>query len=190
MMAKITSPPDGLSEGVSMGGLLLVAALGLLACSGAKSAPATASARVPAGRQAPTLPEEVGTVCGAVEHSWRAESAEIRRVDTLLAPPLSRRVVPACMVHARQAHGKGTPAGRGASAFAEGSGWVHLLGYDADGPDGNLTGHQRGGVRCTVANSWDGGDDGDSTYVPQDWFVEETTCWSEPAGIAVTDTAP
>jgi hypothetical protein len=66
----------------------------------------------------------------------------------------------------------------------------HLLGYDADGPDGNLTGHQRGGVRCTVANSWDGEDLGDSTYVLEDWFVEETTCWLEPAGIAVTDTAP
>jgi hypothetical protein len=107
-----------------MGALLLLASLGLLACSGAKSAPRAASARVPAGRPAPTVPEEVRTVCAAVEHSWRAERAEIRRVDTLLAPPLSQRVVPACMVHARQAHRKGTPAGQGASEFAEGSGWV------------------------------------------------------------------
>jgi hypothetical protein len=189
-MVKTTSGAEVLSEYVSMGKLPLVAALGLLACRGAKSTPAVASARGPAGRPAPTLPDEVRAVCAAVEHSWRLDSAEIRLVDTLLVPPLSRRAVPACVVRASQAHAKGTPAGQGDSGFAGGNGWVHLLRYDADGPDGNLSGHQRGGIRCTVANSWDGGDDGDSTYVPEDWFVEETTCWSEPAGIAVTDTAP
>jgi hypothetical protein len=53
-----------------------------------------------------------------------------------------------------------------------------------------VVGYQRGAVRCVVASSWDGGDDGDSTYVPEDWLKEETSCWAEPGGIAVTDTAP
>jgi hypothetical protein len=87
----------------------------------------------------------------------------------------------------------GADAGRGpapALIASTGPEWVSLLRYNADGPDGSLAGYQRGGVRCTVASSWDGGDDSDSTYVPEDWYTEETDCWPEPGGIAVTDTAP
>ena len=168
--------------------VLLVAGLGLLACGGAKPTPAVTSGSA-AVRPAATVPEEVRAACDLAVQSWQRDSAEVRRVDTLLVPPLGERAVSVCLVRATQEHVKGRPAGQGAS-FGEGGGWVHLLRYTADGPDGNLSGFQRGTVRCGVANSWDGGDDSDSTYVPEDWFVEEITCWSEPAGIAVTDTAP
>jgi hypothetical protein len=46
----------------------------------------------------------------------------------------------------------------------------------ADGPDGTLWGVRRGGVRCLVAASWDGGDDSDSTYVPRDDYEVIVDC--------------
>jgi hypothetical protein len=55
--------------------------------------------------------------------------------------------------------------------------WGRLIQYDADGPDGSLSGYQRGHVRCTVAQSWDGGDDSDTSYVPEAWYRQELTCW-------------
>ncbi len=69
-----------------------------------------------------------------------------------------------------------------------GAGWTPLYHYSADGPDGTDMGYQRGTVRCLVEQSWDGGDDSDTTYVPADWFKERTTCWSVPAGITAADT--
>ncbi len=70
-----------------------------------------------------------------------------------------------------------------------GAGWTPLYHYSADGPDGTDMGYQRGTVRCLVEQSWDGGDDSDTTYVPADWFKERTTCWSVPAGLTTADTA-
>lgn len=63
-----------------------------------------------------------------------------------------------------------------------GADWHRLVQYDADGPDGSLSGYQRAQVRCTVAQSWDGGDDSDSTYLPELWYRQELTCWAEPSG--------
>jgi hypothetical protein len=62
-----------------------------------------------------------------------------------------------------------------------GEGWRRLIGYDADGPDGTVSAYQRAHVRCTVGQSWDGGDDSDSTYVPEPWYRQEVTCFAEAA---------
>jgi hypothetical protein len=62
-----------------------------------------------------------------------------------------------------------------------GADWRRLSQYDADGPDGSLSRYQRAQVRCTVAQSWDGGDDSDSTYVAEVWYRQELTCWAEPS---------
>lgn len=69
------------------------------------------------------------------------------------------------------------------------AGWIELK-YDADGPDGSDRQYQRGHVRCMLDERWDGGDDGDSTYVPNPFYRQLTSCWAYPHAIADTDTVP
>jgi hypothetical protein len=69
-----------------------------------------------------------------------------------------------------------------------GAGWRRLSHYDADGPDGSQTAYQRADVRCVEAQAWDGGDDSDSTYVPENWYRLELTCWMAP--LTAADTLP
>jgi hypothetical protein len=176
--------------------------LGLAACVGADAGRAAAQGHDSAHATSLQVATEVHGACSAVAAWWRQRRAEVRVVDSLLVPPLADRAVAGCVVQATQEHGAqpltGEPAGgletgeRSASALIAGTGqdWVSLPRYAADGPDGSVVGYQRGAVRCVVAASWDGGDDSDSTYVREDWLKEETSCWPEPGGIAVTDTAP
>ena len=44
--------------------------------------------------------------------------------------------------------------------------WTPVLRYSADGPDGTSFAFRREAVLCVVRGQWDGGDDADSTYVP------------------------
>lgn len=137
----------------------------------------------------PRPPEEVSATCAAGARWWQtttaADSARVTWVDSVLVPPLGEQPVPACVVRTWIAHG-----GRGdrpelrvghdsvAPVLNHTGGWRPLHRYAADGPDGSLSGYQRAQVRCTVAQSWDGGDDSDSTYVPDDWYGQELTCWA------------
>jgi hypothetical protein len=106
-----------------------------------------------------------------------------------LVPPLSERPASACVVRVWLPHGmregRSSWGGRDDSLppalQRSGVDWRRLLQYDADGPDGSLSGYQRGEVRCTVAQSWDGGDDSDSTDVAEVWYRQELTCWAEPS---------
>jgi hypothetical protein len=64
----------------------------------------------------------------------------------------------------------------------EAAGWTSLSRFQADGPDGSVVGLLRGGVICIVRGQWDGGDDSDSTYVPDPGYQLEGTCFTaEPA---------
>src|SRR6266542_6417050 len=56
-------------------------------------------------------------------------------------------------------------------------GWADFPQLDADGPDGNARTRQRAGIWCQIEQSYDGGDDSDSTYVPSPRFREVTICW-------------
>ncbi len=56
-------------------------------------------------------------------------------------------------------------------------GWADFPQLDADGPDGNARTRQRAGIWCQIEQSYDGGDDSDSTYVPSPRFLEVTICW-------------
>ena len=49
-------------------------------------------------------------------------------------------------------------------------GWVEDWDYGADGPDGTAFGFRHDGVLCLFRAMWDGGDDADSTYVPDDRY--------------------
>ncbi|HEU5304382.1 MAG TPA: hypothetical protein VFU40_07040 [Gemmatimonadales bacterium] len=110
--------------------------------------------------------------------------------DTILVPPLGEQTRSACLVRVWLPHGmRDGQLARGGGYDSvppalgrAGAGWRRLVGYDADGPDGSLSGYQRAGVRCTVAQSWDGGDDSDSTYVAEEWYRQELTCWAAPPG--------
>lgn len=72
---------------------------------------------------------------------------------------------------------------------AEQRGWVRLARTMADGPDGSSSAYQRELVRCYVAETWDGGDDADSTYVPGTWYRQETWCWRRRSAVTAADTA-
>ena len=171
--------------------LSLLAALTFTACAGTDAKRETVKAGEPARTTSVQVPGDVQAVCAALARLWGQRGAQVRVDDSLLVPPLGDTAVAACVVQATEAHG-GNAGQEAVPALVESTRphWVGLLRYAADGPDGTLVGYQRGPVRCTVASSWDGGDDSDSTYVPEDWFKEETSCWLEPGGIAVTDTAP
>ena len=180
----------------------LLTALSLTACARTDAKREAGKGGEQATSTSVQVPAEVQTVCTAVARFWSQRGAQVRAADSVLVPPLGDTSVAACVVQATQAHGGRLQMGGSAAGGDAGPEavpalvasttphWVSLLPYSADGPDGNLVGYQRRAVRCTVASSWDGGDDSDSTYVPEDWFKEETSCWLEPRGIAMTDTAP
>jgi hypothetical protein len=57
-------------------------------------------------------------------------------------------------------------------------GWTEDLAYAADGPDGSAFAFRSGPVRCFFRAHWDGGDDSDPTYVPEDRYEIEVDCLS------------
>lgn len=189
---------------------ILVLPMVLAACTGRSAPPADGAATRAAATAAPaaSVPGPVAArtspavreVCDGVAAFWRGNSDTVRVVDSLVAPWTSDTDVDACVVLVYQSHGmkrvNAQPPDTGAQtmgpvlalARGTGPGWVPLYHYSADGPDGTVLGYQRGPVRCLVQQSWDGGDDTDTTYVPAEWFREVTTCWSVPGGIARSDT--
>ncbi len=198
--------------------LRLVALLGLAgtACRGAHSgtasgdASAARTAASPAAAAGPgaampantAIDSAVRAACDGVARFYgRLDSTAIRRTDSVLTPYASDAIVRACVVLVDQEHGMrrdipapvDTAAQHLGTALAlvrgAGPGWVPLYRYGADGPDGSSLAYQRGRVRCLVEDSWDGGDDSDSTYVPADWFKQATTCWLTSRELVPSDTA-
>jgi hypothetical protein len=55
-------------------------------------------------------------------------------------------------------------------------GWTEDLAYGADGPDGSAFAFRKGAVLCVFRAHWDGGDDSDPTYVPEDRYDIEVDC--------------
>jgi hypothetical protein len=53
--------------------------------------------------------------------------------------------------------------------------------YDADGPDGTAFAFRGGGVICLVQGRWDGGDDSDPSYRPDDRYEVTVGCASDPS---------
>ncbi len=140
--------------------------------------------------------------CAGVARFWgRVAPTDVRQVDSVLTPYANDTAVSACLVIAYQQHSPlrnakapvDTAAERLETALAlvrgTGEGWVPLYHYGADGADGSDLAYQRGRVRCLVEQSWDGGDESDTTYVPADWFKERTTCWLKPHNLTASDTA-
>jgi hypothetical protein len=136
--------------------------------------------------------------CDSIAKRWRAVSFAHVDVRDTVANPINRDAlhpnlpdeelppVAACLV-----------AARADSGLVKGSdlldwkvpGWTPILSMSADGPDGSSLTYQRLLVRCHVSNSWDGDDDSDSTYVPQKWVEQRTTCWHHNRALIGADTA-
>jgi hypothetical protein len=60
-------------------------------------------------------------------------------------------------------------------AFAA-AGWTRMDTYQADGPDGEMFAFASPRVLCVVDARWDGGDDSDSTVVPDPGCTVTITC--------------
>lgn len=67
-------------------------------------------------------------------------------------------------------------------------GWGWLWRASGDGPDGTFNPFQRGRVRCEIWQRQDGGDDGDSTYVPDPFYEEIIACWRHDRDLVPSDT--
>jgi hypothetical protein len=65
------------------------------------------------------------------------------------------------------------------------AGWVYVPRYSADGPDGSISGMRSRETLCIFSWSWDGGDDGDSTYVPSNEWELVTHCAAHEPGDSV-----
>ena len=178
------------------GGDRVTVAASAPAAESALAAPAlvaAASVAAPAPRSLGAPPAEVRAVCDSVVERWRAipravvESADTtnvaRETDYAADPHLSYA---ACVVTGRRDEGLDSTMQH--LRFWPASGWTSVWRLDADGPDGNVATYQRGMVRCEVWERWDGGDDGDSTYVPSPFYGEQTTCWRHRYRVLVTDT--
>ena len=67
--------------------------------------------------------------------------------------------------------------------------WALLPRIAADGHSGSVRTFQRGRVRCQVSEEWDGGDDADTTYVPDPFYRESTLCWEHSRELVPADTS-
>jgi hypothetical protein len=140
----------------------------------------------------------VRAVCDSIAAGWHTVTlARVVTVDTTVSPlgaDSAATDVPACRVTATLDSTVDTTST--SVLFWPRSNWPMDPTWMADGPDGQTKVYQRGLVRCEVGESWDGGDDTDTTYVPSPWTEETSTCYESKTplkGSAGTDagkTAP
>jgi hypothetical protein len=173
---------------------LLIALIALAGCRDRPTPEASRAGTKPPAAATRDLAGPFAAPCTAAAAWWQeavtpADSAQLTRVDTVVVPPLGEQPTAGCRVRLWLPHGmrQGEPPRDGnedsvpLALQRSGAGWRRMIDYDADGPDGSLSGYQRGQVRCAVEQSWDGGDGTDSTYVPEVWYRRELTCWAEPS---------
>ena len=138
--------------------------------------------------QQATTPADVG--CDSIiVLGRRVLGIEVQRTaDREVENPFVRaepRVRPGCrVIGADSTDRAGAPVDDMYQAL-ESDGWKPLLQYQADGPDGSVTGFLRATVICVLTGRWDGGDDADSTYVPRPGYEIEGVCF----GLMPADTA-
>jgi hypothetical protein len=176
--------------------LLQISSLILLAGVGACAAESQQSDAVA------ILDPSVRAACDSVARHWNViAGATVTRSDTILGPddvmrdligdssppiadPRSRRT--ACAVIGF--HPKGIDSVSNARLYWPARGWSSVWRLAADGPDGQVQTYQRSYVRCQVEDSHDGGDDSDSTYVPNPFYRQTTLCWQHSRLIVPADT--
>jgi hypothetical protein len=75
----------------------------------------------------------------------------------------------------------GAPGSSAIGRALEASGWVADAQYDADGPDGTVFALVCREALCEIEGRWDGGDDSDSTSVPEPGETVILRCVPRPA---------
>lgn len=95
------------------------------------------------------------------------------RTDTLVVDQRMGRTAQGCRVRVtglRSAFGeRNSPDERLRNELAS-RGWTEDFAYGADGPDGTAFALIKGSVLCMFEAAWDGGDDSDPSYVPDDRY--------------------
>jgi hypothetical protein len=185
--------------------------------SEARSSSTAAAHTEPAASAAasPPAPDAAGSIivdvaaraaCDTAARAWSTVvGATVRRIDTVVTPGdaigdsvIAERdagtPVAACLVEGRHPSGiDSATSARLAWRAADGqrgrNGWGALWRLEASGPEGSLEVYQRGRTRCDVSVRFDGGDDGDSTYVPDPFFAQSIVCWQHPRALLPVDTA-
>jgi len=122
---------------------------------------------------------QVRAICDSIAAGWhKVPLARVATADTTVFPlngDSTEKDVAACRVIATvdsTLDSASVPL-----LFWNRSSWPMDPSSLADGPDGQTTVYQRGLVRCEVGESWDGGDETDSTYAPSPWTDETSTCY-------------
>jgi hypothetical protein len=165
--------------------ILLLASCGLPRQDGSSADSVAVAAGTPAGQPVDTVPSspvdplvrEVRQACDKVSAYWgQHPAASVRAFDSVVTLPRSRSTADACWVTVRIEEDSERMAGEPRVPFTS-SGWAQLWDFQADGPDGGSAVFQLVPVRCLVEERWDGGDDGDSTFVPARWFEQRVACW-------------
>lgn len=184
----------------------------LLNACGGKSSPHDDTSLIPgsssASRRALEMPNHASSravradsgavaTCDALTRFWGAvRLTSVAQRDTIVQP-LNRdamqegvpdeqlSVTSACVVVAVSDSGNPVPAGALPPPI---NGWVEIWPISADGPDGRMQTLQRGVIRCQVTESWDGGDDADSTVARSRSYGQETVCWRHNRPVGTRDT--
>jgi hypothetical protein len=138
-----------------------------------------------AGTLAPLAPDSVLAACQTVQRTARRVlmletrlEADVDVTNDFVHESPERR---GCRVSGHtDEDGVATPVDDLAEALAA-VGWDRLLAYQADGPDGSLTGLAIGPALCVIRGQWDGGDDSDTTYVPVPGYDLEAQCFLRTA---------
>jgi len=123
--------------------------------------------------------DDVRAVCDSTAAQWRLVSnAKVTTSDTMIAPwtdDSPDAIVAACEVVARVDSVRDTI--QIAETYWSVARWAELWKWHGDGPDGQSSVFHRATTRCAVHESWDGGDDEDTTVVPSPFRAETTLCW-------------
>lgn len=136
--------------------------------------------------QEPVAPQPVRTACAQVAAMLRDLPVDSLTVsERIITDHVANRSGPGCRVRL-----DGAASGYGGSARPNDivqeelptHGWTEDFRYAADGPDGTAFALQRDGVTCLFQGMWDGGDDGDPTYIPKDWYALEVDCLESSTG--------
>ncbi len=59
------------------------------------------------------------------------------------------------------------------------AGWLSVVERMADGPDGTVFGMRKNSILCLISAEWDGGDDSDPDYVPENRYELVISCFEE-----------
>jgi len=149
----------------------------IAACSASPTNPAVAD-------PAPGLPPSVLRACDLIAQiAARAKGVTIKRSTGPFADEFESRTRSGCsvsLVGSTKALGTSpNPIEELRQEFTT-RGWQEDVNHSADGPDGTTFAYVHAGVICVFRGQWDGGDDSDPTFKPDDEYTGAGHCAANP----------